>query len=36
MGDGRRVIGCEIVPEYISVILQRFLDHTSIKPELIK
>lgn len=36
MGDGRRVIGCEIVPEYISVICQRFLDHTSIKPELTK
>ncbi len=36
IGDSISVIGCELSPEYISVICQRFLDHTSIKPELIK
>lgn len=34
--DGRRVIGCEIVPEYIAAIIQRWVDLTNIHPELTK
>lgn len=36
IGDSTSVIGCELSPEYIAAILQRFLDHTNITPELTK
>lgn len=34
--SGYRCYGCEIDPGYTAVILQRFLDHTNIHPELTK
>lgn len=35
LGNGRRLIGCEIIPEYIAVIIQRWVDLTGDTPELI-
>ncbi|MHC4635595.1 MAG: DNA methyltransferase [Planctomycetota bacterium] len=32
MDDGRRVIGCELVPEYIAVVIQRWVDLTDGDP----
>lgn len=35
LDDDRRVIGCELAPEYIATVCQRYFDHTGITPTLI-
>lgn len=35
LDDGRAVIGCELAPEYIATVLERWATHTGKTPELI-
>lgn len=35
LDDGRRVIGCELSPEYIATVIQRYLDHANTQPQLL-